>query len=86
MGQKVPCVKKEGGRRNLLWAELMSRVFGINVLTCPECGGESRVIACIKDPAVIRKILRNLELPTQGVRLKAAHGPPDRQLKFVDAV
>ena len=67
-------------------AELMSRVFGINVLTCPECGGQCRVIACIEDPTVIRKILSHLGGPTQGVQLKAARGPPDRQLAFVEVV
>ena len=86
MGHKVPGAKKTRGRRNLLWAELMSRVFGINVLTCTECGGQCRVIACIEDPRVIRKILSHLGLPTQGVHLKPARGPPDRQLEFVDAV
>ena len=65
---------------------LMSRVFGINVLTCPECGGQCRVIACIEEPAVIGKILSHLGLPTQGVQLKAARGPPDRRLEFVDAI
>ena len=86
MGHKAPGVKKRPVRRNLLWAELMSRVFGINVLTCPECDGQCRVIACIEDPAVIGKILSHLGLPTQGVQLKAARGPPDRQIQFVDAV
>jgi len=86
MGHKAPGAKKTRGRRNLLWAELMSRVFGINVLTCTECGGQCRVIACIEDPRVIRKILSHLGLPTQGVHLKPARGPPDRQLECVDAV
>ena len=86
MGHKGPGAVKTRVRRNLLWAELMSRVFGINVLTCPACGGQCRVIACIEDPAAIGKILSHLGLPTQGVQLKAARGPPDRQLEFVDAV
>ena len=86
MGYKASGAKKGRVRRNLLWAELMSRVFGIKVLTCPECGGESRVIACIEGPAVIGKILSHLGLPTQGVQLKAARGLPDRQLAFVEVV
>ena len=86
MGHKAPGVKKGPGRRNVLWAELMSRVFGINVLTCLHCGGQCQVIACIEDPAVIRKILSHLGLPIQGVHLKPARGPPDRQLEFVDVV
>ena len=86
MGHTVPGAGKRRARRNLLWAELMSRVFGINVLKCPECSGQCRVIACIEDPKVIRKILRHLGLPTQGATLHPARGPPDRQLEFVDAL
>jgi hypothetical protein len=39
------------------WAALMHRVFGIDVLACPHCGGRLRLIATLHDPAVIRKIL-----------------------------
>jgi hypothetical protein len=42
-----------GGR---LWAQRLKRVFGIDIETCPACGGALRVIACIEDPAVIKKI------------------------------
>ena len=63
-------------RRNLLWAELMARVFGVNVLRCPKCGGECRVIACIDDPPVIRKILNHMGLSAQPIELAPARGPP----------
>ena len=68
-------------RRNLLWAELMARVFGVNVLRCPKCGGECRVIAMIDDPPVIRKILGHMGLPTEPIELAPARGPP---LDYVD--
>ena len=84
MGHKKPDAGKKRVRRNLLWAELMRRVFGIDVLVCPECEGDCRVIACIDDPAVIRKILEHLGRPSGGVELHPARGPP--QLEFVDAV
>jgi hypothetical protein len=32
-------------------------VLGIDIETCPVCGGATRIIACIEDPAVIEKIL-----------------------------
>ena len=38
--------------RNLLWAEFMRRVFGIDVLTCPEREDRCRVIACIQDTLI----------------------------------
>ncbi len=84
MGHKKADTAKKRGRRNLLWAELMRRVFGIDVLVCPECEGDCRVIACIDDPAVIRKILEHLGRPSGGIELHPARGPP--QLEFVDAV
>jgi len=45
------------------WADLLRRVFALDVLACPRCGGRMRVLATIDDPAVIRRILAHLELP-----------------------
>ena len=42
------------------WAALMHRVFGIDVLACPQCVGRLRLVATLHDPAVIRKILGHL--------------------------
>ena len=42
------------------WAALMHRVFDLDVLACPRCGGRLRVIATIQDPAVARTILADL--------------------------
>jgi hypothetical protein len=39
------------------WAELLRRVFAVDVLTCPLCGGPRRLIAQLTDPVVVRKIL-----------------------------
>jgi hypothetical protein len=50
----------------------MRRVFGIDVLACPQCEGRCRVIACIEDPVVIRKILTHLGLPATGIQLHPA--------------
>jgi hypothetical protein len=36
-------------RRGFLWADLMRRTFGINVLACPRCGGRLRLIALIEN-------------------------------------
>ena len=59
----------------------MARVFGVNVLRCPKCGGEGRVIACIDDPTVIRKILNHMGLSAEPIGLAPARGPP---LDYVD--
>ena len=47
------------------WHELIKRVFLHDVMLCPECEGERRIISFIIDPIVIRKILVHLGLPTE---------------------
>ena len=37
------------------------RVFNIGVEKCRTCGGTAKMIACIENPAVIKKILTHLE-------------------------
>jgi Putative transposase len=51
--------------RNYPWAQLMTRVFGFDVLTCPRCGAKMRILAAINPPAAIQKILACLGLPTR---------------------
>ena len=45
----------------MTWAQRLKRVFGIDIETCPACGGAVKVIACIEDPVVIKKILDHLK-------------------------
>ena len=51
--------------KNYCWAELMHRVFGFDVLKCGACGGRMRILCAINPPAVIRKILECLGLPSK---------------------
>ena len=53
---KSPAVR----RASMNWAQRSKRVFNIDVETCNQCGGTIKVIACIEDPAVIKKILDHL--------------------------
>ena len=41
-------------------AQRLKRVFKVDVESCPNCGGTVKVIASIKDPPVIERILRHL--------------------------
>jgi len=50
--------------------------FGIDIETCPVCGGAMRIIACIEDPAVIEKILAHLE--AKAAAAQAPRPPPCR--------
>ena len=40
----------------MTWAQRLKRVFNIDVETCRVCGAAAKVIACIEDPVIIRKI------------------------------
>ena len=44
------------------WAQRLKRVFNIDIEVCDICGKKVKVIACIEDPAVIKKILAHLNL------------------------
>jgi len=53
------------------WAELLRRVYEIDPLVCPKCGGEMRVIGFITEPTTIRRILDHLK-----AKARAQRGPP----------
>ncbi|MDQ3829657.1 MAG: transposase [Candidatus Tectomicrobia bacterium] len=42
------------------WAQLLKRVFAIDMEHCPQCGGPLTIIAAIVDPTVIAKTLTHL--------------------------
>jgi hypothetical protein len=51
--------------------------------TCPTCGGALRIIACIEDPVVIKKILTHLDSKDTSAapsRLPPARAPPPASL------
>ena len=48
-------------RACMTWAQRLKRVFHIDIETCPACGGQVRIIVCIEDPVVIRKIRDHLK-------------------------
>jgi hypothetical protein len=51
-------------------------LVGIDIETCPACGGAMRIIACIEDPAIIEKILTHLN--ANAAELDATRRPPVR--------
>jgi hypothetical protein len=68
--------------RHFAWAELLRRIFEIDVLACA-CGGRLRFIATIEDPPVVERILRHLGLPTAMPGPAPARSPPrDPALSF----
>ena len=47
------------------WAQLLKRVFDIDIERCPHCGGQLKLIAAIEEPAAIVRILTHLGLAAQ---------------------
>jgi hypothetical protein len=68
--------KGKGRRRprNYTWAELIKRVFLVDVLVCDRCGGRMKVLCAVHPPAAIRKILTCLGLPSRPPPI--AHASP----------
>ncbi len=71
-----PAPAAERARRAWAWADLMRRVFSIDVLACAGCGGRLRFLATIEDPPVVTKILAHLGLPTERPAIIPARPPP----------
>ena len=71
----APKPRVRGKRRRYPWAELLRRVFLVDVLACP-CGGRRKVLAAIHDPDSIRRVLEALGLPSEAPELAPARGPP----------
>ena len=60
----------------LPWAELLRRVFAVDVLKCEACNGEMRIIAVLPESPITVKILEHLGLPTEPPRPRATAPPP----------
>ena len=71
-----PGKRRRGGRRYYRWAELLRRVFEIDVLRCPRCGGTRRLLSAIQDPLSIEKVLRAMGLSCDAPELARARAPP----------
>ncbi len=59
--------------RRTAWSELLQRVFEVDALHCPKCGGRMRILSAITDPTVASRILRCLRLPVRAPPLAAAN-------------
>ena len=52
----------ESGEVLVRRAQLLKRVFDIDIERCPQCGGPLKLIAAIEDAAAIARILTQLGL------------------------
>jgi len=44
------------------WTEMIRKVYEVEPLLCPRCGGRMKVIAFLTEYAVVDRIIRHLEL------------------------
>jgi hypothetical protein len=58
VGQETASLEWRAARRR--WALLIRRIYEVDPLVCPRCGGPMRIIAFITEPKVIGKILKHL--------------------------
>jgi Putative transposase/Transposase zinc-binding domain len=63
--ESMPDMPLSSRSRNYTWAELMKRVFLLDVLECERCGGPMKILAAIHSPDVAEKILNCLGLPSR---------------------
>lgn len=68
--------KPPASAKRIAWAQLLKRVFNIDISVCSRCQGKVKIIAAIEDPKVIKKILGHMGLPSTAPRLAPARGPP----------
>ena len=59
-----------------LWAILLGKIFEINPLLCPSCGGEMKIIAFVTDTEPIRKILRHIGELDHAPSISPSRDPP----------
>jgi hypothetical protein len=62
------------------WAQLIKRIYEVDPLVCPSCGGEMKVVAFITEHEVVDKILRHLKRRGE---IERERGPPGTELAAV---
>jgi hypothetical protein len=73
----------KGMSRYRPWAQLLRRTFGIDVETCPRCGGRMRLLAMVTEPKNVARFLRHLSEPTEPPRRAPARDPPYWQSRLL---
>ncbi len=58
------------------WAELLRRVFVVDVLACPRCKGRMRIVGAVTEPGAIDRILKHLGASAAAPRIAGPRAPP----------
>ncbi len=68
----------------LTFAALLSRVFHIDIDTCPQCGGKMRIVAALTDSASVRRYLEGTGQSAEIPEIAAARAPPQLEMDYSD--
>jgi hypothetical protein len=69
--------------RRLPWPQLLARVFGNDILSCP-CGGRRRLVAFIPRSREASEILERLGIDCTAPPIAKARTPPHQESWFAD--
>ena len=69
--------------QRLTWAVLLARVFEVDALVCPRCGGRMKLVAALTDPDSIRDYLTGVGLPADPPAMTPARPPPQQDMEFL---
>ncbi len=53
---KLRCIPSKG------WAEMIRKVYEVDPMLCPNCGGKMKVISFLTDVSVVDRIINHLKL------------------------
>ena len=62
---------------------MLKRVFDIDIQTCPECGGQIKIISSIHNSQIIKKILTHLGENSTVPELSPPRGPPGTEERLI---
>ena len=66
-------------RHRVAWADLLRRVFRVDVTECPACGGHMKVIAALTEPRSIQRYLEAVGLPARAPPIAPARPHPQHE-------
>ena len=77
--EPAPQPGKPQSKSRIPWAELIRRVFLVDLLTCDKCGGVRDVGAVVTKPEQARELLEALGVPFTPLCVAKARGPPSQE-------
>jgi len=66
------------------WAGMIRKVYEVDPLIYPSCGGRMRIVSFINEPKTIDRIIRHLELTFEAERLLPPHNVQQELLIAVE--